>query len=1294
MQRKIINIFKDDRKYFSIVFFALILVVMSGIITPILIKEKTKNWNSELPDRISGIESEVINLFNEKASELLNTSRELKSKLHRVFRSKNISYGRLLRSVNRDLYEGYSVEVLAPNGKLIAWSETAAVPQDKIFPLDFKIGEFYFYRSPLITYLTVIDTLLIESDLFYLITSQPFEKHYSLHNPYFKEISFTKEISDRFYTTFEADYSMSASKTKDGRKYSFDLLNNNGNKIGQITFSKPLLDASVNSIKHDASVLQSLLVFFAFLFAAFGLRKDFKVVKLRSLKIICLLIYFSVFRILLYYTGLPSNILSGSVVDPAYFSSAFGGGIVKSPAEFLVTNIFLIIISVQSYRCLLDYLRSRGKSSNFKVIRFFSAAASIFLMLVTLRGLSASMRSVIFDSALRYFRDVSILPDFPSMVMNLNILMIGAAAVLLLTSYLLFALSFYQPAERKKQKIYFIYFFAAAQASGFIYIFIQEQPLISFFMNFLFIAIIFGFAYHVYFLKRRSIYNYIYASLAASFITVILLNHFNLDLEKESLKTTALEVNRPNENLFRFILSETLTNAASDKDLINLFRRINYGYSEPHMTDAAAFSIWSRSSLQKEALNSSVSFYDSSFIELGEFNIGISDVPDPSLYFKGLTGNDQKFIRIVNPKDSAKIGFIGLIPLPENGKNLGYISAAIEFDLRSLGSAEAIPDFLESRSGILNSVVDIEQLKMFRFTDGKVGQVYGDIFPSRDETKSIINADYEGDNEAWLLLNINEENYITYSQMISDNSNEIITAVLLKEKQISWNLFNFFKLFIIHSLFIVILLIIFLAVQLKSFRYSFRAQLLIAFLFISILPVAILAVYNRQIVQQRSEKEIFNKLNENANYLINHIQVQLENHPGRDYLQAFENAAKEFSITFGVYESSDLIYSSRMQFYNAGLFNFKMNPHVYFNLNYLSFREIITKEKIENLEYDSFYKKLNVGNRNFVIGVNDAFNKVKLFYTTLDFDVFLFGVYSLASIVIIIISTILANRISSPVRRLTKATNSVAHGDLNVELENKERGEMRELLNGFNFMTNQLQKNQAELAEMEREIAWKEMARQVAHEIKNPLTPMKLAVQQLAASYRDKKGNFDSIFEKLSVTLLNQIESLSLIASEFSRFARMPKFKAEEMDFISVIKDTVNLFQDENIKITFIHSDDKAITEADQLQFRRLLINMIRNSIQAGATAINIELSPGNEYYEIVISDNGKGIAEEIKDKIFEADFTTKEKGMGLGLKLAKRYLEGINGSIRLADSAKGAEFRITIPKLKTKETKPSGLDL
>ena len=297
------------------------------------------------------------------------------------------------------------------------------------------------------------------------------------------------------------------------------------------------------------------------------------------------------------------------------------------------------------------------------------------------------------------------------------------------------------------------------------------------------------------------------------------------------------------------------------------------------------------------------------------------------------------------------------------------------------------------------------------------------------------------------------------------------------------------------------------------------------------------------------------------------------------------------------------------------------------------------------------------------------------------------GIYSFAVLIIIIISTILANNISAPIRRLTKATVSIAQGDLSVEIPNKEKGEVRDLVESFNSMTRELQKNQIELAELERENAWKEMAKQVAHEIKNPLTPLKLSVQQLIALFKDKSKNksdkFDSVFEKVTQTILGQIENLRSIATEFSRFAKMPSLKLEEIDLLPVIKDTLNLFTDEKVNIRLASEVETAEIETDVNQLRRMVVNLVRNSIQAASSEINIYLESQDSNFILLFSDNGKGILEKYKDKIFEPSFTTKEKGMGIGLKLIKRFLEGINGNIILKETSdKGTTFEITIPKM------------
>ena len=199
-------------------------------------------------------------------------------------------------------------------------------------------------------------------------------------------------------------------------------------------------------------------------------------------------------------------------------------------------------------------------------------------------------------------------------------------------------------------------------------------------------------------------------------------------------------------------------------------------------------------------------------------------------------------------------------------------------------------------------------------------------------------------------------------------------------------------------------------------------------------------------------------------------------------------------------------------------------------------KEFFRSEKLENIPINSVYSLTNFNNHNIILKVDDLFNKVSIPLSDIELDIFLFGVFSLAVLLLFILSTILADQISSPIRRLTLATKSVGSGDLNVEVNYKTNGEIKDLVDGFNMMVKKIEQSQIEIARMERESAWKEMAKQVAHEIKNPLTPMKLNVQQLITAYKDKSPKFDLIFEKVTAIIISQIETLKNIASEFSNF--------------------------------------------------------------------------------------------------------------------------------------------------------------
>ncbi len=611
--------------------------------------------------------------------------------------------------VNEDEYKDYSVEVLAPNGKLIAWNEQLTIPQNDILPLAFPAGQTHFYNTDLSTYLTVTDTLLIENEVFYFVVSSVIEKQFTLHNTYFNQVNFSKELSDKYLTQFEIKYSPFAESTLDGRKYSFVLVNNQDNKVGEVTFTKPTLDTTIDTIYRESSQIQAILVFIGGIILALGFRKEYFELKSRTAKILTLTFFLTIFRIFLFEVNFPSGILNGQLIDPVYFSSAFGSGIVKSPIEFFVTALFVLVITINGFRYLLNFLRNAQavlkKKSVLFVILFLPV---VFLFFLTIRGFSASVKSIIFDSTLRYFKEPYLIPNLPSIIMNLNLLMLGVSTILLLSSYILTLMALIPDPDRKKIKLYFISAFLTFQILGLVFIYFELEALISPLLSVIFVAFVMGLCYKIYLNKSGEAFNFIYVTLIASVMSITLLNYFNVALEKQSLKTTAMEINRPNDNLLKFLITETLQDASNNNDIIMDFGLRNSNY------DADAFRFWANSSLQRESLNSSVAIWNKDNNKIGSFSVGLDvDTKLPAQFFN-YSGKKPLIIELNLGQDSTKKIFKGIIPVFDRDIKLGYITTSIGFNLQNLGSND-IPLFLESKKNILNSVIDISHLKSSNF---------------------------------------------------------------------------------------------------------------------------------------------------------------------------------------------------------------------------------------------------------------------------------------------------------------------------------------------------------------------------------------------------------------------------------------------------------------------------------------------------------------------------------------------------------------------------------------------------
>jgi len=283
--------------------------------------------------------------------------------------------------------------------------------------------------------------------------------------------------------------------------------------------------------------------------------------------------------------------------------------------------------------------------------------------------------------------------------------------------------------------------------------------------------------------------------------------------------------------------------------------------------------------------------------------------------------------------------------------------------------------------------------------------------------------------------------------------------------------------------------------------------------------------------------------------------------------------------------------------------------------------------------------------------------------------------------------------LTTPLSMLSEGLASVEVGKKSKQLSYRGNDEIGELVKQYNRMVDEIEESTHKLANSEREYAWREMAKQIAHEIKNPLTPMKLNVQQLFKSWKDKAPGFDKSIERFTENQIEYIDNLSSIASAFSAFAKMPVTNPGEVNLLEQIQMTLELFKSTD-NVTFsVHwpSENKVIVYADKEHLNGAFSNLFKNAIQSipqgreGIVKINLEVK--SDKIIISISDNGSGIPKDLQKKLFTPNFTTKSSGMGLGLSIVKRYIESANGRIWFeSETDKGSVFYVELPLMYTVE--------
>ena len=812
-----------------------------------------------------------------------------------------------------------------------------------------------------------------------------------------------------------------------------------------------------------------------------------------------------------------------------------------------------------------------------------------------------------------------------------------------------------------------------------------------FFLLFSLNLLLLGWAYY-HGKKRFNLGIFTFVILIFAIITSLKLDRFQSIKEKESRKLLASKLESsvdPNAvllflNLEREIQKDNFIKDYFDNPLSNynsLLTRLQKIYFAGYL---------SRYELK------SYEFNRSDKLLRGESDVDISTFKN--LVLSGSVKVSDYFYRINNTFGVQN--YFALLPISKNDEKVGTL--VVQLTSKGIYDISSIPQLLVN--GKIKENLNLSGYSYAYYSSGRLLNQQGKF------VYDLINKDFPGKLKDHVFVKRIDNNGKKFSHLIYKPTSQ---KVIVISKEISSLLT---KLASVSFIFLILLSFAFIVFTLRWFWFSFNSKKMrlrdlgnyliltnrmlyktriqvsmVSTVVITLIVSGLITFFNISNQYREQQKEgILDKVNKIAAG----FNKQLFQNGVLTYNEQTELAFNTFADLNGADLNlfdveGNLILSTQPKIYQNDLIAPKMNSLAYLYLNKLQKSVCTTEEMIGKLSFISAYVPLR-NNRNepiaylglpYFSNIQDYEDRIGLFVNAL------INVYALVFVAIGFFAVFVANKITNPLTIIQKSLSQTKIGRKNEPIIWKRKDEIGNLIKEYNKMIAALEISALKLARSERESAWREMAKQVAHEIKNPLTPLKLGVQLLDKSWKENDPNFNIKFEKFTKSFIEQIESLAHIASEFSSFAKMPDTVLEKVNLSEIIQKAIEIYKKSDEHIIAFHDKTSidTIVKADKDQLMRCFNNLIKNAVEARS-----ELRPGiiqifvhcaNNQIFIEVRDNGIGIPESLKSRIFVPNFTTKSSGTGLGLAFVKQAVENMDGSIRFeTENDTGTTFFIKLP--------------
>jgi two-component system nitrogen regulation sensor histidine kinase NtrY len=1043
----------------------------------------------------------------------------------------------------------------------------------------------------------------------------------------------------------------------------FPVYDINGDFIFSLVFPE---NRSANPFLSSIIVFMYILSFvFFILFISNGIRLVSRV----PIKLILLFVYAIVLFVFKYVSSAyayPEIVYKSDLFQPAHFASS---NLLASLGDLLLTSFIVFFLAYIIHREFSGNLSKLFKSKYSAVtIRFLGILILVFLFV----NANNVFESIIYNSNISFeIHDLFNIKFYT---------LVGFVSIGLLFLSFVIVADFFIKAGGFSKKIIpsliefvviscIVFWFAFSNSSGFNYI--------------AFGVLVFTFCYlwYIRIFKQKPFKYAQYVLFAFVFSFYIIVVVFQITGQKLINEKKLLATNLVSEHdvIAEYLIFDVSEDVKSDTVLKRIFQNNDFTYSEiyAHLNKQYFKGYWEKYDYQVTLCLPS----DSVLIQ-------------PDNYYRHCF---QFFDELIKRKASI-IPYTSFYFLDNANGRISYLG---KFEFKS-ANGEKLFLYIQLDSKLMTDELGYPELLLddkYWKSGRRYGYSYARYYKKRLIAQSgnfsyNLNADkYSSDSLEYELIAADNYDHLLFKP---DKQNIVILSnptPTFFHKLVTFS-YVFIFYFILVSLFMVI-------PGFKKFKFneSFNFKNKIQYSLIGLLILSLIVVGGFSIlfsIQQykNKQKSIISEKMQSVYLELENILQNEETLSGQTVYgdkgrldDILRNMSNIFYTDINLYNpEGKIIASSRPEVYDKGILGTRMNAYAYYQLSQNYKTDHLQNEVIGNLKFISGYTPFVNNNDKLLAYLNlpyftrqSAFTEELsgLILTIINFYVFLLFIS-------ILLAVFISRKITSPLRMLQNKFSEIKLGKKTEKIYYNGHDEIADLINEYNRMVDELEKNLDLLAKSERESAWREMAKQIAHEIKNPLTPMKLSIQHLQVAWKDKPENFDEYIKKLSKTLIEQIDNLAAIATEFSNFAKMPKPVIEKIDLVLLVGNVVELYHDSDVDIKFdVQSPNKQFEIlADKEQLSRVFINLITNAIQAipldRKGEIKISIYNKQRQNVIQISDNGSGIPDYMMDKLFQPNFTTKSGGMGLGLAIVKNIINQIGGTVNFeTETGKGTTFYI-----------------